>query len=77
MLSKIKGSSDLPVAAYNVSGEYSMIYATHMQGWASLKEMVHESLISTIRAGADILITYWADNIMKFSMVNYELKTMV
>lgn len=61
VLSKIKGSTDLPVAAYNVSGEYSMIYATHMQGWGSLKEMVHESLISTIRAGADILITYWAN----------------
>ena len=61
VLSKIKASTDLPVAAYNVSGEYSMIHATHMQGWGSLKEMVHESLISTVRAGADILITYWAN----------------
>ena len=32
-----------------------------MQGWGSLKEMVHESLISTVRSGADILITYWAN----------------
>ena len=61
VLSKIKASTDLPVAAYNVSGEYSMIHATHMQGWGCLKEMVHESLISTVRAGADILITYWAN----------------
>ena len=38
-----------------------MIHATHMQGWGYLKEMVHESLISTVRAGADILITYWAN----------------
>ena len=61
VLAKIKASTDLPVAAYNVSGEYSMIHAANIQGWGTLKDMVHESLISTVRAGADILITYWAN----------------
>ncbi|MFL2859179.1 MAG: porphobilinogen synthase [Pontiellaceae bacterium] len=61
ILSKIKNETLLPVAAYNVSGEYSMLHATAERNWGNLKEMVRESTIATVRAGADILITYWAN----------------
>lgn len=61
ILSKIKDETLLPVAAYNVSGEYAMLHATAEKGWGDLKEMVRESTIATVRAGADILITYWAN----------------
>ena len=61
ILSKIKNETLLPVAAYNVSGEYAMLHATAEKGWGDLREMVRESTIATVRAGADILITYWAN----------------
>ncbi|MFH4242742.1 porphobilinogen synthase, partial [Acinetobacter baumannii] len=50
----------LPVVAYNVSGEYSMIKAAAQNGWINEKEVVLEKLISMKRAGADLIITYHA-----------------
>jgi porphobilinogen synthase len=51
---------DLPIAVYNVSGEYSMIKAASLNGWIDEERAVHEMLVSFARAGADIVITYFA-----------------
>ena len=51
---------DLPVAAYNVSGEYSMLKAAALNGWIDEDRAVDELLVSFVRAGADIIITYFA-----------------
>ena len=61
VLAKIREATDLPIAAYNVSGEYSMLHATAERGWGDLKGMVQESSAALVRAGADILISYWAN----------------
>jgi porphobilinogen synthase len=52
--------SPVPVAAYQISGEYSMICAAAANGWIDLQASALESLISIRRAGADIVLTYWA-----------------
>ena len=51
---------DLPIAVYNVSGEYSMIKAASLNGWIDEERAVHEMLVSFARAGAGIVITYFA-----------------
>ena len=61
ILAKLRERTDLPIAAYNVSGEYSMLHATAQRGWGDLKAMVRESTHALTRAGADLLITYWAN----------------
>lgn len=53
---------NLPIAAYNVSGEYSMVKAAIMRGWLS-KEVIYEILVSIKRAGADLIITYHSKEI--------------
>ena len=53
-------SFDLPLAAYNVSGEYAMVKAAAQLGWIDEKRIVMENLIAIKRAGADIIITYHA-----------------
>ncbi|MEN7974166.1 MAG: porphobilinogen synthase, partial [Verrucomicrobiota bacterium] len=61
VLARLRESTDLPLAAYNVSGEYSMLHASAERGWGDLKGMVQESTAALARAGADILISYWAN----------------
>jgi porphobilinogen synthase len=56
---------DLPLAAYNVSGEYSMIKAAASLGWLDEEKAMLESLTAIKRAGADIIITYWAKEAAK------------
>ncbi len=56
---------DLPLAAYNVSGEYSMIKAAASLGWLDEEKTMLESLTAIKRAGADIIITYWAKEAAK------------
>ncbi len=56
----IKDQFGYPVAAYNVSGEFSMVKAAHEKGWLDEKAVALETLISIKRAGADIILTYWA-----------------
>lgn len=56
----VKNTFNLPVVAYNVSGEYSMIKAAAQNGWINEKEIVLEKLISMKRAGADLIVTYHA-----------------
>ena len=60
LLAQIRARTDLPVAAYNVSGEYSMIHAAAERGWGDLRAMARESLMAIDRAGADLILSYWA-----------------
>lgn len=57
---------DIPIAVYNVSGEYSMIKAAAMQGWIDEKRIVTENLVAMKRAGANIIITYHALDMAKW-----------
>ena len=61
----IKNNFDRPVACYNVSGEYSMIKAAAEKGWIDEEKVMMESLLSMKRAGADIIITYFAKDVAK------------
>lgn len=61
LLRDLRARTDLPLAAYNVSGEYAMLVATADRGWGDLAAMARESLCAIRRAGADVLISYWAN----------------
>jgi len=60
IICRVKSEFDLPVAAYNVSGEFSMVKATAAKGWVDEERIMMEILTSIKRAGADIIITYHA-----------------
>jgi porphobilinogen synthase len=60
ILTKVKDMFGMPTAAYQVSGEYSMIYAAAEKGWLDEEAAFLEALTSIKRAGADMIITYWA-----------------
>jgi porphobilinogen synthase len=61
VISEVRKQSQLPLAAYNVSGEYAMLHALAQSGGGDLYALVRENLLAIRRAGADLLITYWAD----------------
>ncbi len=63
VVSDVRREFDHPVAAYNVSGEYAMLHAAAEQGWLELEEVAYESLLSIKRAGADLIITYFAEDV--------------
>lgn len=65
VISHARDTFDLPIAAYQVSGEYSRLWAAHMQGWLDLDKCALESLVSIKRAGADLIFTYFAERISK------------
>lgn len=60
IIHRVREESLLPVAAYNVSGEYAMIKAAHDKGWIDGDKVMLESLVSIKRAGADLILTYFA-----------------
>lgn len=60
ILREVADRADVPVAAYQISGEYSMITAAAQNGWIDRDAAVLESLMSIRRAGADVVLTYWA-----------------
>jgi porphobilinogen synthase len=66
MLARLRERTDLPIAAYNVSGEYAMLMAAAERGWGDLRGMVRESTAAIVRAGADIVISYWARRYREF-----------
>ncbi|MBR6400193.1 MAG: porphobilinogen synthase, partial [Firmicutes bacterium] len=66
VLYRAKEISDRPVAAYSVSGEYSMIRAAAEKGFIDEKRIIKESALCIFRAGADMLITYFALELAKF-----------
>ncbi len=62
---RVKKHFKMPTAAYQVSGEYAMIKAAAMNGWLDEKRVMYESLLSIKRAGADMIITYFAKDMAK------------
>ena len=60
MIRAVRERTDLPLAAYNVSGEYAMVKAAAQNGWLDERRIVLEILTSIARAGAGIIITYHA-----------------
>lgn len=65
VIKEVKSKTDLPLAAYSVSGEYAMVKAAAAAGLVDEDAIVAESAVSVFRAGADILITYYAKRIAK------------
>jgi len=63
IVSRVRREFDRPVAAYNVSGEYAMLHAAAEKGWLDLEAVAHESLLSIKRAGADLILTYFAEDV--------------
>lgn len=66
MIQTLRARTLLPVAAYNVSGEYSMLIATADRGWGDLGDLVRESAMALTRAGSDLIISYWASRYEEF-----------
>lgn len=66
IMREVKDRFNLPLVAYNVSGEYSMIKAAAQNGWVNEEEMVLEKLTSMKRAGADLIITYFAKDAARY-----------
>jgi porphobilinogen synthase len=65
IISKVRERFDVPLAAYNVSGEYSMITAASENGYLNREEVMMEGLTAIKRAGADLIITYFAKEVAK------------
>ncbi|WP_143171000.1 porphobilinogen synthase [[Phormidium ambiguum] IAM M-71] len=63
IIHQIRSETNLPIAAYNVSGEYAMIKAAAQQGWIDEKQVILETLLSIKRAGADLILTYFAKEV--------------
>ncbi len=66
IIRQVRDYCDLPIAAYNVSGEFSMIKAAAQNGWIDERRVVMEVLIGIRRAGADMIITYFAPDVAKW-----------
>jgi len=60
LIADVREVADVPVAAYNISGEYSMVEAAAANGWIDRERAIDETIVSIRRAGADIVLTYWA-----------------
>ncbi|MEM6252909.1 MAG: porphobilinogen synthase [Cyanobacteria bacterium P01_D01_bin.156] len=63
---RVKEASNLPVAAYNVSGEYSMVKAAALNGWVDEKKLVMETMMSFKRSGADLILSYHAKDVARW-----------
>jgi porphobilinogen synthase len=65
VISQVSAAVPVPVAAYQVSGEYSMVEAAAANGWLDRDAAIMETLTSITRAGADIILTYWAAEVAR------------
>ena len=65
IISRLRDELDLPIAAYHVSGEYAMIKAAAEKGWIDGDQVMEETLLSIKRAGADIILTYFAKDMAR------------
>lgn len=65
VLRAVADAVDVPVAAYQVSGEYAMVEAAAANGWIDRERVIDETLIAVRRAGADIILTYWATEVAR------------
>jgi porphobilinogen synthase len=66
VIQRVREHCDLPIAAYNVSGEYAMIKAAAQRGWIDERRIVMEVLTGIRRAGADMIITYFAPEVAQW-----------
>lgn len=66
----LKNNFDRPIACYNVSGEYAMVKAAAAKGWIDEERVMMESLLSMKRAGADLIITYFAKDVARYLLKN-------
>lgn len=66
IIHQVKQASNLPVAAYNVSGEYAMVKAAALNGWIDEERVVMETMLGFKRAGADLILTYHAKDIARW-----------
>ena len=71
IIAKVKDATNVPVAAYNVSGEYAMIKAAAQLGWIDEKKVMWETLLSMKRAGADIILSYHAKAVAQILASGY------
>jgi porphobilinogen synthase len=65
IIHQVRENIDLPIAAYNVSGEYAMVKAADQNGWIAGEKVMMEMLLSIKRAGADVILTYFAKEVAK------------
>jgi len=72
IISKVRARFDVPLAAYNVSGEYSMITTASEKGYLNREEVMMEGLTAIKRAGADLIITYFAKEVAKLLVIEKE-----
>jgi porphobilinogen synthase len=70
ILRQVRDAFALPTAAYNVSGEFSMVKAAAQRGWLDEQRVAMETLTSIKRAGADMIITYWAKDVARWLGAN-------
>ena len=66
VINRIRSQSNLPIAAYQVSGEYAMIKLAEKEGWLDISNAMEETLVSIKRAGADMILTYFALEMAKY-----------
>jgi porphobilinogen synthase len=65
VLRRVRETVDIPLCAYQVSGEYAMLKAAAQKGWLDEARVMEESLVSIKRAGADFILTYFAREMAK------------
>lgn len=70
IIHQVRSRIHLPVAAYNVSGEYAMVKAADQRGWIDGEEVMIEMLLSIRRAGADLILTYFAKDVAKILTIH-------
>jgi porphobilinogen synthase len=65
VVAAVRAATDLPLAAYQVSGEYAMVEAAAARGWIDRERIIGETLTAVKRAGADLILTYWATEVAR------------
>jgi porphobilinogen synthase len=65
VISAVRAAVDVPLAAYQVSGEYAMVEAAAARGWLDRERVIGETLLAIRRAGADVILTYWAAEVAR------------
>ncbi|MFY0406810.1 porphobilinogen synthase [Solicola sp. PLA-1-18] len=65
VVQRVREAVDVPVAAYNISGEYAMVEAAAERGWIDRERAIDETILSIRRAGADVVLTYWAAEVAR------------
>ena len=73
ILRDLRETTDVPLAAYQVSGEYAMIKAASANGWIDEQTVVLETLTSIKRAGADLILTYFSENVLTWLKSDYRI----